>query len=204
LILPSVPQLSAAVLVSPLEDHAPDWAHGDSFRHLDNWIRDPEVRAVGRGHRDALVAQFGRLDPLIPGIIHDEMRNDWWRHLVVSIPLAWCGLWASWLSSLILVAPRARDAAALLALPGGFPLSPTGRNLPRSSAFINLAGWSFSMPTKTAPTWSFAANTDFYYNSRAMDKEIGHGWKAHEIDRAPRPGSGHNRYSSARAVPHPA
>jgi 4-amino-4-deoxy-L-arabinose transferase-like glycosyltransferase len=58
---------------------------------------------VGRGRRDALVAQYDRLDPLIPGIIRDEMRNDWWRHLLVSIPLAWCGLWAGWLASLVLV-----------------------------------------------------------------------------------------------------
>ena len=31
------------------------------------------------------------------------MRKDWWRHLLVSIPLAWCGLWAGWLASLVLV-----------------------------------------------------------------------------------------------------
>jgi hypothetical protein len=58
---------------------------------------------VGRDRRDTLVAQYGRVDPLISGIIRDEMRNDWWRHLLVSIPLAWCGLWAGWLASLVLV-----------------------------------------------------------------------------------------------------
>jgi hypothetical protein len=31
------------------------------------------------------------------------MRTNWWRHLLVSIPLGWCGLWAWWLWSLILV-----------------------------------------------------------------------------------------------------
>jgi hypothetical protein len=41
------------------------------------------------------VAQFGRFDPLIPSIIRDYMRYDWWRHLVVSIPLAW---WMGWLA----------------------------------------------------------------------------------------------------------
>ena len=58
---------------------------------------------VGRDRRDALVAQYGRLDPLISGIIRDEMRGGWWRHLLVSVPLAWCGLWAGWLASLVLV-----------------------------------------------------------------------------------------------------
>ena len=55
---------------------------------------------VGRDRRDTLVAQYGRLDPLISGIIRDEMRTNWWRHLLVSIPLAWCGLWAGWIASL--------------------------------------------------------------------------------------------------------
>src|SRR5580693_6794623 len=58
---------------------------------------------VGRGRRDALVAQYGRVDPLISGIIRDELRTGWWRHLLVSIPLVWCGLWAGWLASLVLV-----------------------------------------------------------------------------------------------------
>jgi len=71
--------------------------------HRFTYHTDGSFFHVGRGRRDALVARYGRLDPLIPGIIRDEMRNDWWRHLLVSIPLAWCGLWAGWLSSLVLV-----------------------------------------------------------------------------------------------------
>ena len=58
---------------------------------------------VGRDRRDQLVAQYVRIDPLIGGIIRDEMRKDWWRQLLVSIPLAWCGLWAGWLADLVLV-----------------------------------------------------------------------------------------------------
>jgi 4-amino-4-deoxy-L-arabinose transferase-like glycosyltransferase len=58
---------------------------------------------VGRDRRDALVAQYGRLDPLIFGIIRNELRTNWWRHLLVSIPLTWCGLWAGWIASLVLV-----------------------------------------------------------------------------------------------------
>jgi hypothetical protein len=58
---------------------------------------------VGRGRRDALMEEHGRLDPLIGGIVRDEMRANWWRHLLVSIPLAWCGMWAGWIVSLPLL-----------------------------------------------------------------------------------------------------
>ena len=58
---------------------------------------------VGRDRRDSLVNQYDRLDPLIAGIVLDEMRTNWWRHLLVSIPLAWCGMWAWGLWSLVLV-----------------------------------------------------------------------------------------------------
>jgi 4-amino-4-deoxy-L-arabinose transferase-like glycosyltransferase len=58
---------------------------------------------VGRGRRDMLVKEHGRLDPLIGDIVREEMRTDWWRHLIVSIPLAWCGLWAGWIVGLVIV-----------------------------------------------------------------------------------------------------
>jgi 4-amino-4-deoxy-L-arabinose transferase-like glycosyltransferase len=58
---------------------------------------------MGRGRRDALVEEHGRLDPLIGGIVRDEMRANWWRHLMVSVPLAWCGMWAGWVVSLVLL-----------------------------------------------------------------------------------------------------
>jgi len=58
---------------------------------------------VGRGRRDMLVSEHGRLDPLIGDIVREEMRTNWWRHLLVSIPLAWCGMWAGWIVSLILI-----------------------------------------------------------------------------------------------------
>src|SRR5262249_41183879 len=58
---------------------------------------------VGRERRNTLLNQHGRLDPLIASITLDEMRTDWWRHLLVSIPLGWCGMWAWSLWSLVLV-----------------------------------------------------------------------------------------------------
>jgi hypothetical protein len=58
---------------------------------------------MGRDRRDALVEKFERLDPLIGGIIRDEMRERWWRYLLIGIPLAWCGMWAGQLASLVLI-----------------------------------------------------------------------------------------------------
>src|SRR5262249_24937389 len=37
----------------------------------------------GRNARDKLVEEHGRLDPLIGGLVRDEMRDHWWRHLLV-------------------------------------------------------------------------------------------------------------------------
>ena len=53
---------------------------------------------AGRLHRDKLVEAHGRLDPLIGGIVREEMSRNWWRHLSVSVPLAWCGMFVGgWL-----------------------------------------------------------------------------------------------------------
>ncbi len=58
---------------------------------------------VGRDRRNALLARYGRLDPEISGIVADELRANWWRHLLISLPLAWCGMWPGWIASLLLV-----------------------------------------------------------------------------------------------------
>jgi hypothetical protein len=58
---------------------------------------------VGRLHRDKLVEAHGRLDPLIGQMIRNEMRGRWWRYLLVSLPLAWCGLWTGGLVAFVLV-----------------------------------------------------------------------------------------------------
>jgi hypothetical protein len=58
---------------------------------------------VGRLERDKLIEAHGRLDPLIGNRIRDEMRERWWRHLLVSVPLAWCGMWVGGLLGLALV-----------------------------------------------------------------------------------------------------
>jgi hypothetical protein len=58
---------------------------------------------VGRKHRDTLLEQYIRLDPIISQIAIEEMRTNWWRHLLVSIPMAWCGTWVGRLWALITV-----------------------------------------------------------------------------------------------------
>ena len=47
----------------------------------------------GRALRTQLIATHKKLDPVIGDIVRDEMRDNWWRHVLVSIPLAWCGMW---------------------------------------------------------------------------------------------------------------
>jgi hypothetical protein len=58
---------------------------------------------VGRLNRDKLVEAHGRLDPLIGEVIRNELRERWWRYLLVSVPLAWCGMWVGGLAGLVLV-----------------------------------------------------------------------------------------------------
>lgn len=57
----------------------------------------------GRSRREALLAAHGRLDPIIGGLMRDEMARDWWRHIGTSIALSWCGLWVSGLWSVLLL-----------------------------------------------------------------------------------------------------
>jgi hypothetical protein len=80
-----------------------DPVYGTDSMHRFTYHTSDSFFNLGRDRRDRLVAQYGRLDPLILGIIDDELSTKWWRHLLVSIPLAWCGLWAGWIASLVLV-----------------------------------------------------------------------------------------------------
>jgi hypothetical protein len=58
---------------------------------------------VGRLHRDKLREANGRLDPLIADVVTDELRARWWRYVLVSLPLAWCGLWVGGILGLVLI-----------------------------------------------------------------------------------------------------
>jgi hypothetical protein len=77
-------------------------AGGDSMRRFLYHVPGSFFHA-GRGKRDTLLLQHIRLDPIMPQIVIDEMRTNWWRHLLVSIPLGWCGMWVGSLWSLALI-----------------------------------------------------------------------------------------------------
>jgi len=80
-----------------------DQSHGrDSMHRFVYHTRDSFFH-IGRGRRDSLVKEHGRLDPLIGAIVRDEMRENWWRHILVSIPLAWCGMWVGWIVALLTI-----------------------------------------------------------------------------------------------------
>jgi hypothetical protein len=66
-----------------------------------NWAREGGFFASGRKHRLALVEQHGRLDPVIGKIVQAELGENWWRYLLVSLPIAWCGMWVAGIWSLI-------------------------------------------------------------------------------------------------------
>ncbi len=66
--------------------------------------RDPKgFFSEGRARRLALVAQHGRLDPVIGTLAREELRTHWWRYLLTTLPLAWCGLWIGGIFGLVLV-----------------------------------------------------------------------------------------------------
>jgi hypothetical protein len=77
----------------------------------------------GRDRRRALVEQNGQIDPLIGQLVSQEMATNWWRYLLVTIPLAWCGMWPGGTVTLLLMplfvvsvirAVRAREFGLLL------------------------------------------------------------------------------------------
>jgi uncharacterized membrane protein (DUF441 family) len=75
-----------------------NWAFGPQAMARFVYDRPGSFFEVGRLHRDKLVEAHGRLDPLIKDLIGDEMAQRWWRYLLVSLPLAWCGMWVGgWL-----------------------------------------------------------------------------------------------------------
>lgn len=45
----------------------------------------------------------GRLNPLLGEIVRGEMRERWWRYLLVTLPLGWCGMWVGGTLALLLV-----------------------------------------------------------------------------------------------------
>ena len=80
-----------------------DWAFGPQTMERFVYYTPKSFFHVGRLNRDKLVEAHGRLDPLIGDLIRNELRERWWRYLLVSVPLAWCGMWVGGLIGLLLV-----------------------------------------------------------------------------------------------------
>lgn len=80
-----------------------NWSFGPQAMERFVYYSPKSFFHVGRLHRDKLVEAHGRLDPLIKDLIRDEMRDRGWRYALVSVPLAWCGLWVGGLLGLALV-----------------------------------------------------------------------------------------------------
>ncbi len=101
---------------------------GDEAMDRFEWNKAGSFFHVGRATRLRLIETHQKLDPIIAEVTRNEMAQNWWRHLAVSLPLGWCGLWMSETWSLFLlplfaaacvVAARRRDFLFLLfALPG--------------------------------------------------------------------------------------
>ena len=80
-----------------------NWAFGPQAMARFVYYKPASFFHVGRSRRDQLVETHGRLDPLIKDLIRDEMAERWWRYLLVSLPLAWCGMWVGGWFGLVLV-----------------------------------------------------------------------------------------------------
>jgi 4-amino-4-deoxy-L-arabinose transferase-like glycosyltransferase len=89
--------------VPGIGDLAFDKIDGNDFMRRFLYHTPDSIFHLGRGQREALLRQHGRLDPIISQVFKEEMRTNGWSHILVSVPLAWCGMWVGSLWSLALV-----------------------------------------------------------------------------------------------------
>ena len=89
--LPLVGKPLASLIAGPRGADRFEWNAPDSFFE------------IGRGARNTLRKEHNRIDPVIGQIARAELADNWWRHLLVSVPLAWCGMWPGGFVALLLV-----------------------------------------------------------------------------------------------------
>ena len=80
-----------------------DKVNGNDVMHRFMYHTSESFFHSGRERRDALIEQNGRIDPLIGQLVQDEMATNWWRYLLVNVPLAWCGMWPGGIVTFLLV-----------------------------------------------------------------------------------------------------
>jgi hypothetical protein len=79
------------------------WLFGQSAMRRFEWDQPGSFFEVGRTLRGDLERAHGSLDAAIGPLIAQQSAGDWLKHAVVSMPLAWCGLWAGWVLSWLLL-----------------------------------------------------------------------------------------------------
>ncbi len=67
------------------------------------WNTRDSFFEIGRGTRVKLRSEHKLIDPIIGQVSRAELADNWWRHILVSLPLAWCGMWAGGFVALLLV-----------------------------------------------------------------------------------------------------
>ena len=80
-----------------------DKVYGTDSMHRFTFHTQASFFHVGHDRRTALIEKHGAIDPLIGKIVAKEMQINWWRYLLVNIPLVWCGMWPGGAVTLLLL-----------------------------------------------------------------------------------------------------
>jgi hypothetical protein len=65
---------------------------GETERSGWGWGED-SLYGAGSRRVFELRQTYGSLDPILLRLVLEEMRENWWRYLLTTIPIAWTGLW---------------------------------------------------------------------------------------------------------------
>lgn len=76
---------------------------GSSSMDRFQWDAENSFFQQGRAHRLKLVQAHGSLDPVMRQLLGAEMAERGLHHLLVSLPLAWCGMWVGGPLAIVLV-----------------------------------------------------------------------------------------------------
>ncbi|HWM47392.1 MAG TPA: hypothetical protein VNR11_10820 [Xanthobacteraceae bacterium] len=79
-----------------------DGIFGKQAMHRFTWYEPDSFFTVGRTRRGALVQAHGSLDAVVGTVLRHELGSGWPAHVLSSVPLGWCGLWAGGIAALLL------------------------------------------------------------------------------------------------------